>query len=337
MPLLAITEKITAEKLPYRIFFIGSKKSLDQEIIEKKLFSFYAIHTGKLRRYFSVKTVKDLLNFFYGIGESLLFLKKNKINLVFSKGGYVALPVSLAAFFLRIPVITHESDLIPGLTNKIIAAFANKILYSFPGTYSNNKKYLFTGTPIRSEIYNSSANQGEEFLNFSQKKPIVLFLGGSQGALQLNTLCQNIFLKIKEFANVVLIAGKGKKIKIKDASFQEFEFLKEEFSDVLATSTIVISRAGANSLFELAALKKASIIIPLASAAQDHQNKNAEFFAKNEAIHLINSNSSSNELTTQVKNKIIEWIEFPEKRKQFEKNIAKLDAPQASSNIIKQF
>ncbi len=333
-PSIAVAEKFLKTHPQTKILFIGSNNGLDESIIKKFGFKFKGIHAGKLRRYFSWRNFLDFFRFFYGIGESFFMLKKFKADLVFSKGGFVSLPVAIAAAFLRIPIIAHESDTISGLANRIISKISKKVCYTFPILNASDKD-VYTGTPIREEILKANKEEGRHFLNFDNNKPIVLFMGASQGASQINDICKNIFSELKLKANIVLISGKGKKLNIKDDSLREYEFLGKEFPNVLKVSDIVISRAGANSLFELSALGKASIIIPLASSANNHQVKNAEYFKNKNAIEYFDSANDEREFDANVKEKIYEWIQDPKRKEVYEKNINKLFIEDAVEKLIK--
>ncbi len=335
-PSMEIAREFLKENKNSKCLFIWSKKILDKEIIEKNWYNFKSIHSWKLRRYFSWQNFTDFFKFIYWIFESIIILRKFKADLVFSKWWFVSLPVAIAAYLLRIKIVAHESDTVPWLANKIISKFAVKICSTFPEIDIKYKeKIVITWTPIRKEITSSNKEESRKYLWIDDSKLLILFMWASQWADQINKICKNIFWNIKHISNIIVITWKKKKVWINDPSFKEFEFLWNDFHHVLSSADIVVSRAWANSLFELSALSKASIIIPLASSANNHQRKNAEFFENNEAIINIDPTLSEFDLSKKVLEKIIElWRDSLEKR-QIEMNIWRLFYKDSVKKIIK--
>lgn len=254
----------------------GQGKNGDQKI------PFLEIKAGKLRRYFSVKNFTDIFNLAFGFLQSLYYLKKIRADVVFSKGGFVSVPVAMAARIWNIPVITHESDLTPGLANRIIARFASKILYSFPesGRYMPKDRSLWVGSPLRQELAQGNKEQGLQFCGFELEdhRPIILVMGGSLGAQRLNDVLEkSLDVLLKQF-RVIHITGEGKGHPIDKKGYQSFEFVGEELKDIFAVTDLVVSRSGSNAIFEFLNLKKPMLLIPLVKGSRGDQVKNAETF-----------------------------------------------------------
>ena len=257
-PNLALAPKLREKG--FEIKYIGSYNGIEKEIITDAAIEYYPISSGKLRRYFDVKNFTDPFKVMKGICQALSILSKEKPDVVFSKGGFVAVPVVMAASIKKIPVIAHESDLTPGLANKLAAPFCNKLCVTFRESlkYINEGKGVLTGTPIREEILQGSRIKGKEICGFKDEKEILLVIGGSLGAKSINDeVRKNLTEILKEF-NVIHICGKGNL----DASlegtlgYKQYEYVKEELPHMLKACDYVISRAGANGIFELLALKK---------------------------------------------------------------------------------
>ncbi|MFH0834098.1 MAG: undecaprenyldiphospho-muramoylpentapeptide beta-N-acetylglucosaminyltransferase [Patescibacteria group bacterium] len=285
IPNLAIIDELHKIAGHVQIFYLGSKNGIEREIAEKKGIEFYAIETGKLRRYLDWQNAVDAVRIPIGITQSIYRLVKIRPNVVFSKGGFVGVPVSLAAAFLRIPLVVHESDLSPGLATRLTSRFAKKICLSFPTTRSNQKIQI-TGNPVRPL---GDVERGKKFLGFEKEKPILLVAGGSSGADFLNELLEKSLFILSNKMNVVWLTGRGKKPQI-DApeNVRIFEYLDAEYLDVLAASDLVVSRAGANALFEIAAAGKPSVLIPLpAESSRGDQIENAHFFEQNQAAMVL--------------------------------------------------
>ena len=281
MPHLALLPAM--KKRSWELFYIGTN-GIEKSLIEKEGLPFYTIKAGKLRRHFSFQNFFDVFKVFWGTFQSLYYLLKIKPDLVFSKGGFVSVPVCFAAALLRIPVVTHESDVTPGLANRLIMKVAGKILYSFPET----KNYLpseaeYVGTPIRQELFQGSQKKAFDFLDFSpeDKRAVLLVMGGSQGALRLNEVLREALPVLLEKYRVIHMTGKGKKTGENiPGSYFQLEYASRELPDLLALADLVISRAGANSLFELKALAKPMILVPLSHGTRGDQVVNARSFEK---------------------------------------------------------
>jgi len=274
------------------IFWIGEKRGKEKAWSERIHVPFYGIKTGKLRRYFSFKNFIDVFFVLIGVIQSFFLFLKMKPELLFSKGGFVAVPPVLAAWLLRIPVITHESDITPGLATRIISRFASVICVSFEKTtkHYSKKRVVFTGNPVRDIFKRGDRKSGLSFLKFKQELPIVLVIGGSLGASSINRAVWQMNRKYDPPFNLVHQCGAGnfrRDIPLK-GKYRQFEFISEEIGDVLAASDIVVSRAGAGALYESGYLKKPSILIPLPkSKSRGEQIENARYFAENGASVVI--------------------------------------------------
>ena len=260
------------------LLYIGSRGGMEKKMIEKiEGISYKDVLCGKLRRYFSLKNFVDFFRVPLGILQARQILREFKPDVVFSKGGYVSFPVVFSARALKIPVILHESDLNIGLANKLCMKWANKVLLSFEETDAEGE---FVGALVREEILTGDRRAGLRFLKFNDYKPIVLIMGGSQGAEQINGLVRASLDELLKKFQIVHLVGRGNlDISVKHSGYAQFEYLDEEMADVYAASDLVISRGGANSLFELALLKKNAVIIPLSlEASRGDQIDNAKVF-----------------------------------------------------------
>lgn len=266
----------------YEVYYIGSKNGIEKRLIEDFDVPYYGVSTGKLRRYFDVKNFTDPFRIIKGFSEAKKALKEIKPDIVFSKGGFVSVPVVRAAHSLKIPSIIHESDLTPGLANKLCIPAACKICCNFPETmqYVSDKKGVLTGTPIREELKSGSKEAGLSFCEFGSDKPVLLIIGGSQGARSINNMVRACLPTLLKSFNIIHLCGKGNLDESlnKTEGYVQFEYIKEELKDLFAASDVVISRAGANAIFEILALRKPNLLIPLPTGRGD-QILNSDSFA----------------------------------------------------------
>lgn len=273
------------QKEGYQIHYFGTKAGIERTLVEQVPgVTYHAIRSGKLRRYFSWQNAIDPFRVIAGYFDAGKALKKIRPAAVFSKGGFVSVPVVIAGRRHKIPVILHESDYTPGLANKIAISFADKVLVTFEDTLAYTKhKGIFTGTPIRPELFSGDARKGLAFVNLSGKKPILLAMGGSQGALAINEALREALPKLLQTFDVVHLCGRGKLSPKHQniAGYRQFEYVNEQMPDIFSASNIVISRAGANSVFEFLALSIPSLLIPLPlSASRGDQIQNAAYMEK---------------------------------------------------------
>ncbi len=273
------------KKEGYEITYVGSLNGIEKQLITEQKLPYIGIETGKLRRYFDPKNFTDPFRVIKGFGTALKFLKNYQPDLIFSKGGYVSVPVSRAAGLLHIPVILHESDMTPGLANKLCFGAATKVCCNFPETLSMlpKNKAVLTGTPIREQLFEGSREKGLELCGFPDDKPVMMVIGGSQGAASVNRSVLDNLDKLLEHFRIIHICGKGKmdNLKLTMADYKQFEYVNEELAHLFAASDIVVSRAGANAICELLALKKPNILVPLPTAqSRGDQILNAASFEK---------------------------------------------------------
>lgn len=255
-------------------------------MVEKIGIPYESVACGKLRRYFSVQNLIDIFKVPVGVFQSWRILRKFRPAVVFSKGGFVSVPVVIAASWLKVPVIIHESDVRPGLANRICARYADKICISFEETKEHFIKYarklIFTGNPVRKSVMGGVVEKGYKFTGLDKHRPIILVMGGSQGAQQINDLVRGGMDELLKRFQIVHIRGRGNlDISLHKKGYVQYEFLDEQMSDVYAISQLVVTRGGANSLAEIAAMKKKALVIPLGTAAsRGDQIENAQIFAR---------------------------------------------------------
>ena len=271
------------KSLGYDIHYIGSYEGIERKLIEDYRIPYYGISTGKLRRYFDLKNFSDPFRVIKGFMEAKQVLKTLKPDIVFSKGGFVSVPVVRAASSLKIPCIIHESDMTPGLANSLCIPVAKKVCCNFPETLQNlpEEKAVLTGSPIRAELTKGSKEKGLSMCGFHGGKPVIMVIGGSLGAAGINTLVREALTKLFDDFQFVHICGKEKidNLLLSTDGYKQFEYVKEDLKDLFAIADIVISRAGANAICELLALRKPSLLIPLpARASRGDQILNAKSF-----------------------------------------------------------
>lgn len=271
------------KELDYEIHYIGSYDGIEKKLIEEMGIPYYGISSGKLRRYFDVKNFTDPFRVLKGYGEAKKILKKLKPDVLFSKGGFVAVPVVLAAKHCHIPAIIHESDMTPGLANKLAIPSATKVCCNFPETLAHlpKEKAVLTGSPIRQELRQGNKLAALKFCGFTADKPVLMVIGGSLGSANVNAAIRGILPKLLHTFQVIHLCGKGKT----DPSlahtegYVQYEYIKEELADLFALSDVVVSRAGANAICELLDLRKPALLIPLGSnASRGDQILNAQSF-----------------------------------------------------------
>lgn len=273
------------KELQYDVHYIGSYNGIEKELIEQFGIPYHGISSGKLRRYFSVQNFTDPFRVLKGLGEAKKLVKILKPDVIFSKGGFVSVPVVLAGKSRHVPVIIHESDMTPGLANKLALPSATKVCCNFPETLSHlpEGKAVLTGSPIRQELLSGDPYKAKEFLGFTSDKPVIMVIGGSLGSVAVNEAVRGILPDLLQKFQVVHLCGKGKL----DPSlnhlegYAQYEYIKDELKDLFALTDLVISRAGANAICELLALHKPNLLIPLpASQSRGDQLLNARSFER---------------------------------------------------------
>ena len=336
-----IDEKGRKEGFETDFFWIGSSSGMEKKLLSDTDIRYYGIQTGKLRRYFSLKNLTDIFRITAGIIQSFFILLKERPDIVFSKGGYVSVPPVSAAWILKIPVISHESDYTPGLATRINSRFSQKILVSIAETkkYFKEKyksRITETGNPVRKRFFCGNQAEGRKFLGIENSLPIILVLGGSQGASEVNTLIRDILDRISDNYNVVHQCGErdfrpefGKD----NRNYFQVPFFKSEFPDILASADLVISRGGAGTIWELSAAGKASVIIPLrGSGTRGDQVMNCRYLRSINAASVLDNDIITGEM-------LLEQIKraFSDNYKDYMNNIkiiTKNDPAEKISDII---
>lgn len=290
----------------FEVSYMGSYDGIEKKLISDFDVPYTGIATGKFRRYLDPKNLTDPFRVIKGYGEAKKYLKKLQPDVVFSKGGFVSVPVVRAAASLKIPCIIHESDMTPGLANKLCIPVAQKVCCNFPETMEKmpEGKAVLTGSPIRSELTQGNKLAGLDMCGFTANKPVIMVIGGSLGAANVNKAVRDALPKLLENFQVVHLCGKGKidNLFLNTAGYKQFECIKAELKDLFAMADIVISRAGANAICELLALKKPNILIPLpaASSRGDQLLNAASFEAQGFSIVINEDDLTTNLLVDKV-------------------------------------
>lgn len=358
-PNLALVPEL--KKQNFDIIYIGSKDKTEKLAVDKYNIPFFSITSDKLRRYPDIKNLKMPINVIRGIIEARNILKKEKVDIVFSKGGFVSLPVVIAAKNLKIPVISHEADYTPGLANTISTPFSTKVCTNFleTSTMIKNNKGVYTGCPIRPKILSGSREKGLELLNFKNDKPIILVIGGSLGSVHINNSIRNNLDKLLEKYNIVHSCGKnkidmsfkkkymgteqinpfllyknesGESFVDKIDGYRQFEIIKEELKDIYKATDIIISRAGANVIFEILALTIPNLLIPLPlSSSRGDQILNAKSFEK-QGFSIVLTEEEDNKNQNLILDKIEELYK---NKNQFINNMKNANLFNANEKIVK--
>ncbi len=283
-------------KAGYEIAYIGSKTGIEKGLIADCGVPYYGISSGKLRRYHSWKNFSDPFRVIAGYAQALHILRKERPDVVFSKGGFVSVPVVLAAKACHIPAIIHESDMTPGLANRIASRGAAKFCCNFPETLSHlpQGKAVLTGSPTRQELFDGDKERAYAFTGLNSSKPILLIMGGSQGSVFINTAVRGALDTLLEHFQIIHLCGKGKldESLVGRTGYVQYEYISQELPDLFAASDLIISRAGANAICELVALHKPNILIPLSlNASRGDQILNAKSFEKQGFSYVMDEES----------------------------------------------
>ena len=273
-----------------RVDFIGSGSDFERALIAPFPVTYHAIAAGKLRRYFSLENLTDAFKVLLGMIQALWLIGRLRPDVVFSKGGFVSFPAVFAAWCWRIPVVAHESDLTPGLANRLAMPFVRSLCVIFPATQPDGStgELVYTGTPVRSELLNGSAEKGLAGIGASGDKPVLVVTGGSLGADRINAVVREALPALVHRAVVVHVCGPGKVVPVEQADYHPFEYVGAEWGDLLAAATVVVSRAGANTLYELLCLGKPNLLIPLSRrASRGDQIENAAWAALQGFSHVL--------------------------------------------------
>ncbi len=272
-------------ELDFDIQYIGSYDGIEKKLIEDFKIPYHGISSGKFRRYFDLKNFTDPFRVIKGYRQAVKLMKELQPDVVFSKGGFVSVPVVLAAKKCKIPAVIHESDMTPGLANKLCLSSASKVCCNFPETLDllPEGKAILTGSPIRSELLSGNALAALDFCGFTANKPVLLVIGGSTGSVIVNQSVRAALPELTKEFQVIHLCGKDKVDPAYNGidGYVQYEYIKKELADLFAAAHVVISRAGANAICELLALKKPNVLIPLsAKASRGDQILNAASFEK---------------------------------------------------------
>jgi len=299
------------KELNYDIHYIGSYNGIEKELIEQFGIPYHGIATGKLRRYFSLQNFTDPFRVIKGLDEARKLVKILKPDVIFSKGGFVSVPVVLAGKSRKVPTIIHESDMTPGLANKISLSSATKVCCNFPETLEHlpEGKAVLTGSPIRQELLSGDRFKALEFLHFTSDKPVIMIVGGSLGAVAVNNAVRAILPELLKKYQIIHLCGKGKvdETLLHLEGYAQYEYIKDELKDLFAVTDIVISRAGANAICELLALHKPNLLIPLsANASRGDQILNARSFERQGFSMVLEEEELTNEILLNAINSLYE-------------------------------
>lgn len=282
-PNIALLPRLQAAD--YEVSYIGSMDGIEKKLIQAQGIPYYGISSGKLRRYFDLKNFTDPFRVIKGFAQASSLMKKLKPDVVFSKGGFVTVPVVMAAKRHHIPVICHESDLTPGLANKLSMPSATKVCCNFPETlqYLPENKAILTGCPIRQELMEGNREAALAMTGFTPDKPVLMAMGGSLGAVAVNQAIRDALPELLKDWQIVHLCGKGKldESLVGTKGYIQYEYIQNELADLFALCDLVVSRAGANAICELLALRKPTLLIPLsAKASRGDQILNARSFER---------------------------------------------------------
>ncbi len=288
------------KKRGYEIFYVGSKEGMEKDLMSNFDVPYYGISSGKLRRYFDVKNFTDPFRILSGYNQSKALIKEIQPDVVFSKGGFVTVPLVKAAAKKGVPCVLHESDISPGLANRLCIKSAKVICTNFPETIRHlpEGKAQVTGSPIRQELFEGDKKTGLDFCGFDDSKPVIMIIGGSLGSVRVNEAVREILPQLLEEYQVVHLCGKDKldESLVGTKGYVQFEYVQKELKDLMKAADLVISRAGANAICELAALHKPNILIPLSlEASRGDQILNAESFERQGYSYLLREEDMTSE------------------------------------------
>ncbi|MEQ6376911.1 undecaprenyldiphospho-muramoylpentapeptide beta-N-acetylglucosaminyltransferase [Bacillaceae bacterium S4-13-56] len=286
-------------KLGWKVDYIGSKNGIERELIEPlEDVTYYSISTGKLRRYLSKENLKDPFKVLKGTWEAQRIIRKVKPDVVFSKGGFVSVPVVIGAGVNRVPAIIHESDYTPGLANRLAIPFSSKVLATFPETLKHLpvRKAEWIGAIVREELFTGDGKEGMQICQFHQERTTLLIMGGSSGSKKINDGIRANLEKLLPTFNIIHICGKGNvNPSYNQEGYAQFEYVKDDLKHLLAASDLIISRAGANAIYEFLALRKPMLLIPLSkSVSRGDQILNAHSFEKQGFAHVLEEEDFAN-------------------------------------------
>ena len=283
-PHLALIPRLLEEG--WEIHYIGTEDGIERSLVEHiPGVRYHSVASGKLRRYFDLRNLTDPFRVVKGVAQARRLVREIRPNLVFSKGGFVSVPVVYGARLCRVPVLSHESDMTPGLANKLIMPVADKLLCTFPEAAKlAGKKGVYTGTPIRPELLRGSRKEGLRLFGFDDNRPVLMVTGGSSGAQAINRTVREALPRLLEFFQVLHLCGKGNSESTRTGNphYCQREYLNEEMAQAFACADVIVSRAGSNTLCEILALYKPALLIPYpkGNTSRGDQVENAESFQR---------------------------------------------------------
>lgn len=285
----------------YDVHYIGSQEGIEKELIGNAFpeLPYHSIASGKLRRYFSMQNFTDPFKVLMGIGQAFSIIKKVKPSVIFSKGGFVSVPVVIAAKLANIPVVVHESDVTPGLANKIALPFASHIFTVFKETVKHlpNDKATCTGSIIRQQLFEGNRERGLAYCGFTADKKVLLIMGGSLGSVVINEAVRENLTQLREHYQIIHLCGKGNVNQSLEGleGYRQFEYVTDELPNLLYAADFIVSRAGSNSIFEFLALHKPMLLIPLSAAkSRGDQILNARLFKQQGFAHVLDEDTMTN-------------------------------------------
>lgn len=328
--LLAIYDVLKNEK-NFEFIWIGTKNGIEKKMIADEGLPYIAIASGKLRRYFSWQNFSDIFLIIWAFFQSLFILIKQRPNLFISAGGFVSVPTAWAAWCLRIPVLIHQQDVRPGLANKLMAPFAKIITVTFESSLKDyGKKAIWAGNPTREKIskLNIDKESARKYFKINSNKPIVFIVGGGTGAIAINELVLASLEKLTEQFEVIHVFGKGKGSEMKNSHYHAFEFLDTNgMANAYAAADLIVSRSGLGILTEIAAAKKASILIPMPDS---HQEDNAQVFANKEAALVLSEKNLNPEI---FKDEIFKLFSNENQKEKLKNNLGKIIKAEAAKSV----
>ena len=287
IPTIPVMERLLAQG--HRVSFVGTRTGYEQGLLKSVPVGYYGISAGKLRRYFSWANVRDAGRVLMGLIEATRLVRRLRPDVIFSKGGFVAFPVVFAGWLCRVPVLGHESDFSPGLANRLSQPFLKTLCTSFAQTrvHGFRGRVVHTGTPLREAMLRGEPARARQQFRLTGEKPVLLVTGGSLGAIALNEVVRAALPALLREFEVVHVSGPGRLQASSLAGYHQYEFINEGWGDLFALASVVISRAGANSLFELLSLGKLTLLIPLTAAASRGDQLENAAYAKQQGYSLV--------------------------------------------------
>ncbi|HWK23297.1 MAG TPA: undecaprenyldiphospho-muramoylpentapeptide beta-N-acetylglucosaminyltransferase [Ureibacillus sp.] len=320
----------------YSVHYIGSNDGIEKELITQSFpeVPYHSISSGKLRRYFSMKNFTDPFKVLAGVGQAFAVIRKVKPTMIFSKGGFVSVPVVIAAKLAKIPVVIHESDVTPGLANKIALPFASHVFTIFKDTlkYLPNEKATCTGSIVREQLFAGNASKGKKLCGFTNDKQVLLVMGGSLGSVVLNDSLRRNLPEILDKFNVIHLCGKRNVDTTLDSmiGYKQFDYVTNELPDLLHAANFVVSRAGSNSIFEFLALKKPMLLIPLSAAkSRGDQILNAKIFERQGFAHVLEEEMLSKSTFMKAINTLTD------RSKEYIEAMNKAESPKTPDEMVK--